>query len=159
MKFGRYAIESRRKQGLGRPETFDFLGLTHICGHRRGTQVFKLVRLTVKKRMRASLMAIRETLMRRRHEPIPDIGRWLGRVVEGHMNYYSVPGNRERIGAFAREAVRAWHFSLHRRSQRNRMPWSRFAQIAKRYMPQLRVVHPYPAKRFRVKTTDGSRVR
>jgi len=159
IEFGRYAIESRRKQGLGRPETFDFLGLTHICGHRRGTQVFKLVRLTVKKRMRASLMAIRETLMRRRHEPIPDIGRWLGRVVEGHMNYYSVPGNRERIGAFAREAVRAWHFSLHRRSQRNRMPWSRFAQIAKRYMPQLRVVHPYPAKRFRVKTTDGSRVR
>lgn len=159
IEFGRYAIESRRKQGLGRPETFDFLGLTHICGHRRGTQVFKLVRLTVKKRMRASLMAIKETLMRRRHEPIPDVGRWLGRVVEGHMNYYSVPGNRERIGAFAREAVRAWRFSLCRRSQRNRMPWSRFAQIAKRYMPQLRVVHPYPAKRFRVRTADRSRVR
>lgn len=159
IEFGRYAIESRRKQGLGRPETFDFLGLTHICGHRRGTQVFKLVRLTVKKRMRASLMAVRETLMRRRHEPIPDVGRWLGRVVEGHMNYYSVPGNRERIGAFAREAVRAWRFSLCRRSQRNRMPWSRFAQIAKRYMPQLRVVHPYPAKRFRVRTADRSRVR
>ena len=159
IEFGRYAIESRRKQGLGRPETFDFLGLTHICGHRRGTQVFKLVRLTVKKRMRASLMAIKETLMRRRHEPIPDIGRWLGRVVEGHMNYYSVPGNRERIGAFAREAVRAWHFSLHRRSQRNRMPWSRFAQITKRYLPQLRVVHPYPEKRFRVRTADRSRVR
>lgn len=159
IEFGRYAIESRRKQGLGRPETFDFLGLTHICGHRRGTQVFKLVRLTVKKRMRASLMAVRETLMRRRHEPIPDVGRWLGRVVEGHMNYYSVPGNRERIGAFAREAVRAWRFSLCRRSQRNRMPWSRFAQIAKRYMPHLRVVHPYPDKRFRVRTADRSRVR
>ena len=159
IEFGRYAIESRRKQGLGRPETFDFLGLTHICGHRRGTQVFKLVRLTVKKRMRASLMAVKETLMRRRHEPIPDVGRWLGRVVEGHMNYYSVPGNRERIGAFAREAVRAWRFSLCRRSQRNRMPWSRFAQIAKRYMPQLRVVHPYPDKRFRVRTADRSRVR
>ncbi len=75
------------------------------------------------------------------------------------MNYYSVPGNRERIGAFAREVVRAWHFSLRRRSQRNRMPWSRFTQIAKHYMPRLRVVHPYPNERFRVKTTDGSRVR
>ena len=55
-------------------------------------------------------------------EPIPDIGRWLGRVVEGHMNYYSVPGNHELIGPFAREAVRAWRFSLCPRSQRNRMP-------------------------------------
>lgn len=159
IEFGRDANMNRQKRGLGRPDAFDFLGFTHICGFRRGTDVFKLVRLTVKKRMRASLSAIKETLMKRRHEPMPVVGKWLGRVVEGHMNYYSVPGNRERIGAFAREVTRAWRFSLLRRSQRSSMPWGRFSQISKSYLPKLRVVHPYPAARFRVKTADRSRVR
>ena len=159
IEFGRNATASRNKKGLGRPETFDFLGFTHICGCRRGSTKFKLVRLTVKKRMRATLAAIKETLMRRRHEPIPVVGKWLGRVVEGYMNYYSVPGNWERIGAFAREVTRAWRFSLLRRSQRNRMPWERFSKISKRYLPRLRVVHPYPDWRFCVKTADRSRVR
>ena len=101
IQFGRYAAEQCRKRGAGKPETFDFLGFTHCCG--QYSDGFKIVRLTVKKRMRATLAAIRETLMRRRHEPIPVVGRWLGRVVKGYFNYYAVPGNMCRLSAFRTE--------------------------------------------------------
>ena len=159
IQFGRFAAKARREKGLGKPETFDFLGFTHCCGQQLGSGKFKLVRLTVKQRMRTTLTAIRATLMRRRHEPIPVIGRWLGSVVQGYMNYFSVPGNRIRIGAFAREVNRAWRFALLRRSQRHRMPWTRFAKLSKKYLPPLRVVHPWPTERFDVRTVGRSRVR
>jgi hypothetical protein len=159
IQFGRFAAKARREKGLGKPETFDFLGFTHCCGQQLGSGKFKLVRLTVKQRMRTTLTAIRATLMRRRHEPIPVIGRWLGSVVQGYMNYFSVPGNRIRIGAFAREVNRAWRFALLRRSQRHRMPWTRFAKISRKYLPPLRVVHPWPTERFDVRTVGRSRVR
>jgi RNA-directed DNA polymerase len=158
IQFGRFAATERRRKGRPKPETFDFLGFTHICGVRRGTTIFKLVRLTIKKRMRVALRAIRETLMRRRHESIHQLGLWLRSVVQGYLNYHSVPGNFLRVGTFVTEVRRAWLYALRRRSQRNKMTWSRYAGIAKRYIPKARVVHPYPSERFSVRTAGRSHV-
>ena len=156
IQFGRYAAERCRKRGAGKPETFDFLGFTHCCG--QYSDGFKIVRLTVKKRMRATLAAIRETLMRRRHEPIPVVGRWLGRVVKGYFNYYAVPGNMCRLSAFRTEVSRAWRHALMRRSQRHKLQWSRFGRLVKKYLPPCRVVHPLPHERFYVNTSGRSRM-
>jgi RNA-directed DNA polymerase len=156
ISFGRYAAQRCRERGAGKPETFDFLGFTHCCGQYSGG--FKIVRLTIKKRMRVTLAVIRETLMRRRHEPIPAIGRWLGRVVQGYFNYYAVPGNMCRLNSFRSEVSRAWRHALLRRSQRHRLPWSRFSRLVKQYLPPCRVVHPLPQERFHVKTFGRSRM-
>lgn len=156
IQFGRYAAERRRKRGAGKPETFDFLGFTHCCG--QYSDGFKIVRLTVKKRMRATLATIRETLMRRRHEPIPVVGRWLGRVVKGYFNYYAVPGNMCRLNSFRTEVSRAWRHALMRRSQRHKLQWSRFGRLVKKYLPPCRVVHPLPQERFYVNTFGRSRM-
>ena len=151
IEFGRYASERRRQRKLGKPETFDFLGFTHCCSRsRRGA--FELVRLTVKKRMRATLAAIRETLMRRRHEPVTVVGRWLGQVVRGYYNYFAVPGNIYRLNGFRAEVERSWLHALRRRSQRPRMPWSRFAPLVERFLPPLRLIHRHPWERLRVTT-------
>lgn len=112
----------------------------------------KLIRLTVKKRMRATLSAIRETLMRRRHELIAVIGRWLTRVIQGYFNYYAVSGNLHRLKSFRSEICRAWRHALLRRSQRHRMPWVRFTRLINLYIPLCRMVHPYPEQRFRATT-------
>jgi RNA-directed DNA polymerase len=156
IRFGRFAAQKCRDRGLGKPKSFDFLGFTHCCGRYSGG--FKIVRLTVKKRMRATLAAIRATLMRRRHEPIPVVGRWLGRVVKGYFNYYAVPGNMRRLNSFRTEAGRAWRHALQRRSQRHNLPWSRFSRLIKKYLPPCRVVHPLPQNRFCVKTFGRSRM-
>lgn len=148
LQFGRFAVQTRARQGLGKPPTFDFLGFTHICGRSRSNGWFQLKRLTSAKRMRASLKAIRQALIRRMHEPIPVVGRWLRRVVQGYFNYYAVPGNVVRLDAFRKEVSRAWLHALRRRGQRGRMPWSRFGLLIKRYLPRVRVLHPYPHQRF-----------
>lgn len=149
IEFGRFATERRRKRqrGQGRPETFDFLGFTHCCGTSRSGE-FRLLRLTVKKRMRTTLADIREKLMRRRHEALDTAGSWLHRVVQGYFNYYAVPGNLKRLEGFRSEACRAWRHALLRRSQRHRMSWERFNSLARRYVPYSRQVHPHPAQRF-----------
>ena len=150
IRFGRYAIQQRKERGERKPETFDFLGFTHCCG--QSSHGFKLVRLTIKKRMRATLAALRDAMMRKRHDPIPVQGRWLHRVIRGYLNYYAVPGNMIRLDNFRALVGRAWRKALLRRSQRNRMPWSRFARLVEKYLPLCRVVHPFPEERFRVKT-------
>ena len=148
LQFGRFAAQARAKQGLPKPLTFDFLGFTHICGRNRSNGWFQLKRLTMAKRMRASLRAIRQVLLRRRHDPIPEIGSWLRRVVQGYFNYHAVPGNIQRLGAFRTEVARAWLHALRRRGQRGRMPWTRLGRLVGRYLPRVRVLHPYPAERF-----------
>lgn len=158
IRFGRFAEEDRMKKGQSKPETFDFLGFTHICSRTREGK-FKLLRLTIKKRMRATLRAIRTELHRRRHEPIAVIGKWLASVVRGYLNYYAVPGNIERLDGFVTEVKRAWRFALLRRSQRNRMPWCRFGKLADHFLPKLKVLHPYPETRFQAKTFGRSRMR
>lgn len=158
IRFGRYAADRRRLQREGKPETLDFLGFTHCCGQSQSGH-FKIIRLTIKKRMRATLAAIREALLRRRHEPVAVTGRWLGSVVRGYFNYHAVPGNMTRFGGFRSEVCRAWRFALLRRSQRHRMPWSRFSRIANKFVPLARVVHPFPCERFTVNTQGRSRMR
>ncbi len=151
IEFGKYAVTNRLRRGLGKPETFDFLGFTHVCA-RNKLGYFQLIRLTVKKRMRITLASIRETLMRRRHEPIATVGRWLTRVVQGYFNYYAVSGNLYRLKSFRSEVCRAWRHALIRRSQCHRMSWARFVHIARKYIPLCRMTHPYPEQRFRATT-------
>jgi len=147
IEFGRYAVERRRKRGQGRPETFDFLGFTHCCGTNLQGK-FQVVRLTAKKRMRATLTAIRDKLYQRRHEPVPVVGGWLQRVLNGYFAYHAVPTNLLRLNGFRDEVCRAWRHALLRRSQRHRLNWSRFNRLTRKYVPSCRVLHPYPEERF-----------
>jgi group II intron reverse transcriptase/maturase len=147
IEFGRFAIDRRRRRGQGRPETFDFLGFTHCCGTDRQGK-FQVIRLTSKKRMRATLTGIRDALCRRRHEPVPVIGAWLTRVLSGYFEYHAVPTNRKRLEGFRTEVCRAWRHALLRRSQRHRLNWERFNRLTRKYVPPCRVRHPYPEERF-----------
>lgn len=147
IEFGRYAVERRRNRGQGRPDTFDFLGFTHCCGTTQQGG-FQVVRLTALKRMRATLAAIREKLYQRRHEPVPVVGAWLQRVLQGYFAYYAVPTNLFRLSGFRTEVCRAWRHALLRRGQRHRLNWSRFNRLALAYVPSCRVLHPYPERRF-----------
>jgi RNA-directed DNA polymerase len=151
IEFGRWAARNREARGLGKPETFDFLGLTHICARGRN-QGFWVRRVTIPKRMRAKLCEVKAELRQRRHEPIPDQGRWLGSVVRGHLNYYAVPGNSDAIQEFRKQVVRHWCRSLRRRSQRHRITWARMRRIADRWLPLARIRHPYPQLRFAART-------
>lgn len=157
IQFGRYAVERCQTNGFRKSETFDFLGFTHCCGRYSGG--FKIVRLTIKKRMRATLAVLRETLMRRRHEPVPKLGQWLGRVVKGYFNYHAVPGNMQRLAGFLSEVCRAWRHALLRRSQRHNLPWARFNRLVRKYLPACRALHPVPTERFDVTTFGRSRMR
>ncbi len=147
IEFGRFAATNRKRRGQGKPETFDFLGFTHCCGTDRQGR-FQVTRLTVKKRMRATLEAIRAELMRRRHESVAIVGKWLNRVVQGYFNYHAVPGNLYRLAGMRSEIGRAWRHALMRRSRRHRLPWHRFGRIAERFIATVRKMHPYPEERF-----------
>jgi RNA-directed DNA polymerase len=148
LEFGRYAADRRARRGLRRPETCDFLGFTDICGRTRTGSRFIVQRLTSAKRMRATLTALRESVMRRRHAPIPTVGAWLRRVVQGYLNYHAVPGNLKRLGMFRAEVCRAWLHALRRRSHRTRMTWERFRPLVVRYRPKVHALHPLPSQRF-----------
>jgi len=151
IEFGRHAARRRRDRGEGgRPETFDFLGFTHICGKsRRG--VFFLQRKSMAKRFRATLRAIRERLHESRHRPIREQGATLRRVVQGWMNYHAIPCNWQRLHAFREQVKRHWLHALRRRGQRHRMPWERFGPIVDLWLPHPRVLHPWPSVRFDAK--------
>jgi RNA-directed DNA polymerase len=151
IEFGRHAARRRAARGLGKPETFDFLGFTHFCGKtRRGR--FWLRRITISKRMRAKLVEVKDQLKRRRHQPVPEQGKWLASVVRGHLAYYAVPGNSHAIRAFREQVTRHWCTALRRRSQRHRLDWKRMNRIATRWLPPARIRHPYPEVRFAART-------
>ncbi|MCA1681257.1 MAG: group II intron reverse transcriptase/maturase, partial [Actinobacteria bacterium] len=158
IEFGRYAAERRSARGLGKPETFGFLGFTHICAKTRNGR-FLLKRITNSKRMRAKQHQVKDELKRRRHHPIPEQGQWLASVVRGHLAYYAVPGNRDAVAAFRSRVTRDWHEALRRRSQRSRLDWTRMNRIATRWLPPAKIMHPYPEKRFDVRTQGRSPVR
>jgi group II intron reverse transcriptase/maturase len=147
VEFGRFAARNREVRGLGKPETFDFLGFTHISGRTRSGR-FALRRITIKKRMRTKLREVKDQLMRKMHLPTPEVGRWLGSVVRGHFVYYAVPGNTPAIAEFAKQAARHWHRALQRRSQRARVTWARMYRLVRRWLPKPRTLHPYPEIRF-----------
>jgi len=148
IEFGRFAEKNHRARGQSRLGTFDFLGFTHCCGKDR-QGIFQVIRLTVKKRMRATLAAIRERLLRRRHEPVAVVGAWLHRVVEGYFRYYAVPTNLKRLASFRAKVCRTWRHAMRRRSQRTRMNWERFNLTINHFVPRVRVLHPYPDGRFK----------
>jgi group II intron reverse transcriptase/maturase len=150
IEFGRQAAENRKKRGLGKPETFNFLGFTHICGRsRRG--LFLLHRRTRRDRMRAKLRALKAELKRRMHEPIPEQGRWLAQVVRGYFAYHAVPTNSQRLAAFRYHVLVLWKRSLRRRSQKDWTTWERIVRLAEAYLPPPRILHPWPNVRFSVK--------
>jgi RNA-directed DNA polymerase len=158
VEFGRFAAERRAARGLGRPETFPFLGFTHICAKTRNGR-FKLQRITDTKRMRAKLHKIKIECRLRMHLPIPEQGRWLASVVRGHYNYYAVPGNNKAITAFRDQTTRHWHKALRRRSQRSSLDWKRMHWLAARWLPPPRILHPHPDERFDARTQAKSPVR
>ncbi len=158
IRFGRFAAEQRRERGLGKPETFNFLGFTHICGKTRAGG-FLLKRKTMRKRMRAKLREVKIELMRRRHLPIPVQGLWVARVVRGHSAYHAVPTNIDLIATFRDRVVRHWRHALRRRSQRSRVTWERMYRIARRWIPRAHIQHPWPEMRFDVRTLGRSPVR
>jgi RNA-directed DNA polymerase len=158
IRFGRFAAQQRKERGLGKPETFRFLGLTHICAETRNGR-FKLKRITDSKRMRAKLHALKGELLWRRHLPIPEQGRWLASVLQGHYNYYAVPDNSEALRAFRDEVVRHWLRALRRRSQRTTVTWERISRLADRWLPTVRILHPWPEQRFDAITQGRSPMR
>lgn len=158
VEFGRHAATNRARRGLGRPDTFDFLGFTHICARTRNGQ-FQVRRHTMRKRLRAKLLEVKTELQRRQHLPIPKQGRWLGAVVRGHANYYGVPGNFGAIAAFRNQATRHWRRALMRRSQRDRTDWKRMSRLAAQWLPPAKIMHPWPEQRFDVRIRGKSPVR
>jgi RNA-directed DNA polymerase len=158
IEFGRFAATNRQARGVGKPETFDFLGFTHICARMRDGR-FWVRRITISKRMRAKLREVKDQLKRRRHQPVPEQGRWLASVVRGYRAYYAVPGNRAAVATFRTQVTKLWHEALERRSQRTRINWARMNRLATRWLPPARVVHPFPDVRFRANTQGRSPVR
>ena len=151
IEFGRYAEQERRKRGEGKPDTFNFLGFTHSCGKtRRGK--FMVLRQTMRRRWQAKLKQIKEELWQRMHESIPEMGRYLRSVVAGHMRYYAVPMNAVSVSNFRLAVSWIWRRVLRRRSQRAHLPWTRMKRHLARWLPPVRICHPYPWARFGVIT-------
>jgi RNA-directed DNA polymerase len=149
IEFGRFAAKDRKARGLGKPETFNFLGFTFICGKsRRGK--FLVQRKTRRDRMRAKLRMIKQEMWRRMHQPIPTQGKWLRHVVNGYFNYHAVPLNSRALALFWVEIVKRWQRILNRRGQRTRLTWARMAKLANDWLPPPRIRHPWPHRRFAV---------
>ena len=159
IRFGRFAISERKRLGERKPETFDFLGFAHFCTFSRKNGAFVIGRKTIKKRMRATLKAIKVELRRRWHDPIPKTGQWIQKVLQGHMNYFSVSGNDSSLWLFSQEVKRLWLQRIRTRSQRAFMSWTRFVQLTARFFPRVRLLHPHPSYRFDVRTRGRSPVR
>jgi len=158
IEFGRFAAERRQRRGQGKPETFDFLGFTHMCGQtKRG--VFTVRRKTIATRLRSKLREIKLTLRLRMHWPVQELGAWLRSVVTGHYQYYGVPRNLSMLRVFRDRIIHDWCHTLRRRSQRHRVTWQRMYQFAKQWLPEPQILHPYPAQRLRVMTQGKSPVR
>ena len=150
IEFGRQAADRRDQRGFGKPETFNFLGFTHICGRSRHGK-YLLKRKSRRDRMRGKLKEIKEEMRHRMHQSIPEQGRWLAQVVRGYFAYHAVPTNSASIGAFRHHVVDLWRCSLSRRSQHGRITWQRIKQIADNWLPKPKILHPWPQQRFAVR--------
>lgn len=152
LEFGPFAVENRRRRGEGKPETFDFLGFTHICAKKRSNGRFTVLRQTIRKRLQAKLREVKTELRRRMHRPIPEVGQWLRSVVGGYIRYYGVPMNSPALGLFRFQVGWIWHRVLSRRSQNGRVTWDRMRRLINRWLPPVRICHPYPLVRLGVIT-------
>jgi group II intron reverse transcriptase/maturase len=151
IEFGRFAAKSRKERGEGKPETFDFLGFTHICGTTHKTGRFIVRRETIGKRMSAKLKEIKAQLKERRHKSNANTVKWLQSVVRGYFQYHAIPDNWARLDTFQKEVLRMWLRQLRRRSQRSRWTWERFLARLAVLLPEIRILHPYPNVRFDAK--------
>jgi hypothetical protein len=150
IEFGRHAAARREQRGLGKPETFNFLGFTFISGKdRRGN--FQLKRKTRRDRMKAKLLEVKEEMRRRMHRPIPEQGRWLKQVVSGFFSYHAVPTNSRALATFRHRVTALWQRTLRRRSQKDRTSWDRMAGLVDDWLPRPRILHPWPNVRFAVR--------
>lgn len=157
-RFGRFAVRDQAALGGKRPEVFDFLGFTHICGKTRAGH-FLLHRHTSKKRMRARLRSLRDELRKRMHRPLDVQGKWLAAVVRGYFAYHAIPTNSRALGAFRHELARHWHLALRRRGQRRPITWQRTVRLVARWLPRPRILHLWPEQRFLRQHPGRSRVR
>jgi group II intron reverse transcriptase/maturase len=149
IEFGRFAAERRKRRGLGKPETFSFLGFTFICGKTRSGK-FQIKRKTRRDRMRAKLREIKQALRRCMHRPIPEQGKWLGQVVRGYFNYHAVPTNGQALNVFRHHVTDLWRRTLRRRSQKDGFTWARMTQLVNDWLPKPIILHPWPSDRFAV---------
>ena len=152
LEFGPFAVGNRKKRREGKPETFNFLGFTHICGKKRSNGMFTVLRQTMRKRLHAKLGEVKTELQRRMHAPIPEVGQWLRAVVSGHFRYYGVPMNAPALGIFRFQVGWLWHRALSRRSQNGRVTWDRMRRLIDRWLPPARIYHDYPLRRLGVIT-------
>jgi group II intron reverse transcriptase/maturase len=150
IEFGRHAADRRTRRGLGKPETFNFLGFTFICGRSRKGK-FLVKRKSRRDRMRAKLKEIKEELRRRMHQPIPEQGKWLRQVVRGYFAYHAVPTNLSALGGFRHHVARLWLRTLRRRSQKDKFAWERLEKLADDWLPKPTILHPWPNVRFAVR--------
>jgi RNA-directed DNA polymerase len=150
IEFGRFAAERRQRRGLGKPETFNFLGFTFICGKTRQGK-FQIKRKTRADRMRAKLKMVQEEMRRRMHQPIAVQGKWLWYVVNGYFNYHAVPTNSKALVVFRTEIARRWRRVLTRRSERAKLNWKQMKRLVDDWLPKPRILHPWPNKRFAVR--------
>ncbi len=151
IEFGRHAAENRKLRGESKPEVFNFLGFTHMCGKTRKTGRFIVKRKTIRKRLSGKLGELKEELRRRWHQPVAEVGKWLRSVVQGYFNYHAVPGNMDSLNSFRAQVIWHWYRALRRRSQRDRMIWARFLSLVGRWIPSAKILHPHPNVRFDVK--------
>jgi RNA-directed DNA polymerase len=160
IEFGRFAAVRRAARGAGKSErrSISSASRTSAGGKTRAGR-FQVRRITISKRMRAKLKEVKDQLKQRRHEPVPEQGRWLGSVVRGHMAYYAVPGNIRAVRAFRTQVTRHWRGALQSRSQRGYLNWNRMNRLATRWLPPPRILHPYLDERFHVRTRGRSPVR
>jgi RNA-directed DNA polymerase len=152
LEFGPLAISNRQRRGEGKPETFNFLGFTHICGKKRSNGMFTVLRLTMRKRLQAKLNEVKTELRRRMHDPVPEVGQWLRSVVSGHFRYYGVPMNLPALTAFRFQVGWLWYRTLARRSQTGRLSLDRLRRLVAAWLPLPRYHHPYPLRRMGVVT-------
>jgi RNA-directed DNA polymerase len=154
LEFGRHAAQRRRQQGLGKPQTFRFLGFVFICGRSRAGG-FQLKRKSRMDRMRGKLQEIEAELRRRMNQPVAEQGRWLRAVVQGYNAYHAVPTNLRAVGTFRHHVADLWRRTLKRRSQRAAVTWKRMDRLLARWLPTPRILHPWPGRRFAVNSTQG----
>lgn len=152
IEFGPWAAENRRRKGQGKPQSFQFLGFTHICGRKRSNGYFTVYRQSMRKRLQAKLAEVKAELRRRMCRPLPEVGHWLSTVLTGHYRYYGVPMNARALWLFRDRLGWLWRRSLSRRSPRGRMPWQRMVRLIDRYLPNPRIYHDYPLRRLGVIT-------
>ena len=149
LEFG--PVANRKRRGEGKPETFNFLGFTHSCSETKGGR-FTVRRQTIRKRLQAKLREVKTELRRRMHDPIPKVGAWLRAVVLGHIRYFGVPTNGPALNTLRSQVGWLWHRVLSRRSQNGRLRWDRMRRLIDRWLPPVRIVHPYPLCRMGVVT-------